>query len=318
MDDVYCSEFDELLFTLGFNNEYMPEEYFGELFHYTSPAGFLSILSGDSSNTTIWASRYDCLNDASEGNVAYSVYQEVCEELIEQKAITPEIFSILTTAKPAKNVTIRVKEAISIEVKELVCNRYICSFSKNKDSLAMWNYYSKGNKYEGFNIGFSSHAVDESLWNYLEEKEADFHIYPIIYKKSEQKKLVFDFLNAILSHKSILEKDMKIVLNNVAEQLTLWELIFKEECFQHEEEVRIIVDVAKRDTNIAIKYRINAGFIIPYIELKLHKHSVLDVSFGPLQYSDHQKNHQLTVMKEMLNQCGYHTNVVCSEIPVRY
>ena len=41
-----------------------------DIFHYTSPAGFESILFGNKSHIELWASRYDCLNDASEGTVA--------------------------------------------------------------------------------------------------------------------------------------------------------------------------------------------------------------------------------------------------------
>ena len=53
----------------------------GEIYHYTSPAGMQSILFGNSESIVLWASRYDCLNDASEGRVAMPVYQEVCDEL---------------------------------------------------------------------------------------------------------------------------------------------------------------------------------------------------------------------------------------------
>ena len=39
----------------------------------TSPTGFSSIMSGDLEQVTLWASRYDCLNDASEGTVVEEV-----------------------------------------------------------------------------------------------------------------------------------------------------------------------------------------------------------------------------------------------------
>ena len=45
-----------------------------DIFHYTSPAGFESILFGNKSHIELWASRYDCLNDASEGTVALERY----------------------------------------------------------------------------------------------------------------------------------------------------------------------------------------------------------------------------------------------------
>lgn len=66
----------------------MPVEYERDLFHYTSPAGFSSILLGDQEKVTLWASRYDCLNDASEGHVVEEVFQEVCRELKDRGEIT--------------------------------------------------------------------------------------------------------------------------------------------------------------------------------------------------------------------------------------
>ena len=33
-------------------------------------------------------------------------------------------------------------------------HNYIISFSQNGDSLEMWNYYTKGNSIQGYNIGF--------------------------------------------------------------------------------------------------------------------------------------------------------------------
>jgi len=104
MSDTNCSDWDFFRFTLGYDNEYMPDEYLGELFHYTSPNGFLSILNGRPDKASIWASRFDCLNDASEGTVAYTVYQDVCQELKGCGKITSELYSILIDIVPANIV----------------------------------------------------------------------------------------------------------------------------------------------------------------------------------------------------------------------
>jgi len=316
MSDTNYSDWDFFRFMLGYDNEYMPDEYLGELFHYTSPNGFLSILNGRPDKASIWASRFDCLNDASEGTVAYTVYQDVCQELKGCGKITSELYSILIDIVPANIVTIVKIKDDKVTVRDLECNRFVCSFSKNCDSLAMWNYYSKGSKYEGFNIGFTSDAIDESLSEYLQDKEATFHIYPVIYGKQDQKKIISEFLLKV--SELCTEKDKQSVQETVAEQLTLWGLIFKSEYFKHEEEVRIIVDVAKREKAIAIRYRTNSGYIVPYIELELNKDNISEVYFGPLQCSDDQKKHQIAVMADFLEQSGYDVIVGSSRIPVRY
>ena len=88
------------------------------------------------------------------------------------------------------------------------------SFSKNKDSLAMWNYYSKGNKYEGFNIGVYPNGIKESLKQLLGDKEAEFHIYPVIYSRSEQKRLIEKMLIEI-SESNMTTEEKKLYIKNI-------------------------------------------------------------------------------------------------------
>ena len=82
--------------------------------------------------------------------------------------------------------------------------------------------------------------------------------------------------------------------------------------------MRIVVDVAKRERKIPVQHRISAGYVIPYIELKLEKSDVSYANFGPLQCDLEQKKYQVQVMEEMLEAKGYSLLVEYSQIPVRY
>lgn len=53
------------------------------IYHYTSPQGLLGIL--ENKQVVFWFSRYDCMNDISEGKNVLEVYNEVCEELTNEK-----------------------------------------------------------------------------------------------------------------------------------------------------------------------------------------------------------------------------------------
>ncbi len=175
---------------MAMDANYMPPEYDGDIFHYTSPVGFQSILFGDTNDVVIWASRYDCLNDMSEGKVAEEVLHEVAKDLFTQKVISKEIYDFYCSVKPAHTIPLYREVEGDLKFTRPECNRYVCSFSKNSDSLAMWNYYSKGSKYEGFNIGFYSKGVKDTLSNTLRGVEAMSHIYPVIYDINEQKELI--------------------------------------------------------------------------------------------------------------------------------
>jgi len=288
------SKLDQFEVLLAMDSSYMPLEYGEDIFHYTSPSGFMSILFGDLDKTVLWASRYDCLNDISEGSVAEEVLREVCDELLANSKINQDLYKLFTKIKPARTILLSYYECGRLKITRPECDRYICSFSKNKDSLAMWNYYSKGNKYEGFNIGFFPFLIKESLEFYLREKEANFHIYPVVYERDEQKQFVKKLIMKIAEHYSKdQETSIRYIISNC---LTDWGLVFKHECFKHEEEVRIVVDVAKREKNIPIDYRIVSNYIVPYIKLPLDKTSVSYADFGPLQGGEEQKKHQMKVM----------------------
>lgn len=310
------SKLDQFQILLAMDASYMPSEYGRDIYHYTSPAGFMSILFGNQDNAILWASRYDCLNDMSEGSVAEEILHEVCDDLLNEGELTQELHHLFSVVKPARTILLPHYEGDALRITRSECDRYICSFSKNDDSLAMWNYYSKGSKYEGFNIGFFPSGIETSLKSFSYGKEAAFHIYPVIYDKSEQKRLVRRLLTQLVEHYA---KDQETSIRYIiANRLLDWSLVFKRECFQHEEEVRVIVDVAKQEKSIPVEYRIASGYIVPYIKLPLDKSDVSYAIFGPLQCGEDQKQHQLKVMEEMMEAKGYSVLVEASKVPVRY
>ena len=310
------SKLDEFQAMLDLDACHMPAEYGRDIFHYTSPAGFSSILFSNSLKAELWASRYDCLNDVSEGAIVEGILREVCDDLFHEGVITQGLHTLFSKVMPARTILLPHYEGDALRVTRPECNRYICSFSRNNDSLAMWNYYSKGSKYEGFNIGFFPYCMESSLKSYLHNKEATFHIYPVVYDKGEQKRLVRHLLIQLAEHYAYeYETSIRYILSN---WLLDWSLVFKSAFFSHEEEVRIIVDVAKRESKIPVEYRTTAGYVVPYIKLQLDKSDVSYANFGPLQCGEDQKQHQLKVMEEMMEAKGYSVLVGCSQVPIRY
>lgn len=308
---------EEFEFMMNLSAKYLPSEYDGEIYHYTSSSGFQSILFGNKWDTILWASRYDCLNDASEGMVAEETLQEVSHDLLKRNEISEELHQLVSAVKTARTILLHRDVDGDLKFTRTECNRYICSFSKNNDSLNMWNYYAKGNKYEGFNIGFYSNIIKETLQRYFSGLEAVFHIYPVIYDPNEQRQLMEGLLLKLQDYYS--KENEPRISAIIANRLVDWGLIFKKAYFQHEEEVRIVIDIAKRETYIHPQYRIFAGYTIPYIELKFEKEDLSFVSFGPLHKDNDQKNHQIQIMEEMLAMNGYHgTYVTHSNIPIRY
>lgn len=316
-------DFNEFLFDLSYKNLYMLDKYDENIFHYTSSNGFNSILFGDKEKVTLWASKYDCLNDISEGTIALEIYKEVCENLWNSKKITKEQYDEIANLEANKkmfttyNITDN-KMGINSMTKMEECQKYICSFSKNKDSLAMWNYYSKESKYEGYNIGFYSSEVKQ-VFNHFYGSGIRGTISPVTYDKREQEEIIKKFLLDILKFYSVTRKES--IKSAISIQLADWSLIFKSKYFQHEEEVRVIISIPKYPLNpipLEVKSRNNFGCTIPYIELPFGKNCVSDICIGPLQCTDEQKETQKKILHDMLIVNDYNVMETYSKIPIRY
>lgn len=302
---------------------FMPTDIPVDIFHYTSPAGYESILFGNPSMTELWASRYDCLNDASEGTVVLERYTDVCNNLLDSSELPNDLYQLIANVKPPRTtIMLRQRGETTVATRpEYV--RYVCSFSTNPDSLVMWNYYSKGNKYEGLNVGFFASSLLESIETQLRPYESNVKLWPVVYDREQQESLIRKFiLQAVDNYNT---GDDALLRCIVSEQLLRWSLVFKNECFKHEEEVRLIVDVGVQKLNsqkgipqIETLYRMSNGFHIPYIKLQFEKHCLSYVRVGPLTCDAASKTTQTAVIEERLSVNGYSAIVNHSNIPVRY
>ena len=94
----------------------------------------------------------------------------------------------------------------------------------------MWNYYSKGNKYEGYNVGVFALSVRDSLTKTFDNKKVSVHICPVIYEKEEQKCII---KKLILKLQDLYTKEHEDSIRSViSNKLLEWSLTFKSEYFQ--------------------------------------------------------------------------------------
>ena len=299
-----------------FHEKFMPKQYMGNLYHYTSSAGLASILFDDPKSIILWASRYDTQNDSSEGEIAIQIYKKVCKKIRETQDISFNLESI----KPARTFLMKSNVDEKIKTTRPEYEEYICCFSKSSDLLPMWNYYVKGNAYEGYSIGFDITKLKESLIDYYQDIEVSSEIYPVIYDEKKQNEMVESFLQKVFFQYN--SKDDAFIRYAISNQLVMWQLLFKSKFFKHENEVRVIIRVAKpslkNEAPFDINYRTKGMYIIPYIKMRLDKKCLSSIMIGPQQWNETQKFHQVKIIKEILKRNQYSADVACSEIPVRY
>ncbi len=307
---------DEFIGRLNINAISPMPIYCGQLYHYTSLKNVNSILANKTDKIVLWASRFDCLNDTSEGQIIKNVYKSTCDKLLNEKKITQGLYDVFVTVQPNKtNLFVDLEKSKFVRCE---FDTYITSFSTGHDLLNMWNYYSKGNLYDGVNLGFNSENIKTSLVNNTPFSGIDVQICPVIYDESKQMEMIEDFLLHI-QEKYKDSKDDTYVRYVIAHKLTEWSMIFKGSYFEYEKEVRVVIRVGKKiDEQISVQYRDGFGYIIPYIELEIEKQALTQVTLGPLSGGESQENTQKQIVKDMLEKYGYDAGVEISKIPIRY
>lgn len=285
------------------------------IYHYTSPQGLLGILQPE--NPILWFSRYDALNDKTEGMHIFEVYGRVCDDLLRREQISKPFYESI------RHLRYPVKEAFvygaitkhSSYIKSDEYDRYICCFSKARDSLPMWNYYTKDGKYEGYNIGFSFFETQRIGVQNPFETNCHFNLCNVIYEDDKKERIIQDELISCFSIIDDFDSQIQSIQYHIMQFLKAVGLIFKSSCFKHEEEVRAIFTVPKSNQKFEVKYREKNGYIIPYIALAFRKENVREITIGPLLNDDIAQIN----LKRMIRAYQYPVrDFKTSEVPIRY
>ena len=284
------------------------------IFHYTSPDGLIGIVK----NSELWFSRYDCLNDAREGEYIKEVYVKTLDSLhgIYDNAFLDQIRNI----EPDGHKYFRLKDSPvtktengeSYYVVSVDTTPYLCCFSLNDDSLPMWNYYSKSGQYEGYNIGF----LVEELKNEL--KNVD--VKKCIYDEADQMEVLKNFIAGSYENYSVHKHSIEYIREGLAAILSTLSMQFKNKVFEHESEVRMVY--WRPDTNeqieskgLSLNYRQTKGIIIPFVKQKIElKETIESIKIGPLIKADIAE----ATVKDMLKEKGIVPLISQSSMPIRY
>lgn len=175
---------------------------------------------------------------------------------------------------------------------------YTCSFSTEKDSLSMWNYYATSG--EGVNIVFD-HAwnmfegSEKTELNNGERIEKDIIIFRglIIYKESDKEKCIMELLDHLQAvyddAKDDIEKYRNHILFAFKESINHMRCFFKNEAFESENEYRVVLKIPEdllhstdSDSEIVEKDQFKRGnILIPYIDYRFKKESIERVTLNP-------------------------------------
>ena len=296
------------------------------VYHYTSPDGFMNIIQNNG-KAKLWFTQYDSLNDVNERKAFEEFFKEYCEQKKKKKAFPAAFISSVASMSGSDvcGITRWTDERLLLEdgtespvvhARQAECDTYLCCFSSDPDSLAMWNYYSKTGHYEGYNICLVADSLES---NSGFGKGYSLRLVKVVYDDDEKEKIL-DQLLVPLAELFSKEDDQgrKSILRSVQSAVDNLQFSFKNQCFAHEKEVRAILRVPRVNKDnekiFERKYRQKNGFIIPYIEFPLRSGVVRGVTMAPLICEDVAlKNAQA-----FLESRGHAVKVMASQIPIRF
>lgn len=278
------------------------------IYHYTSPEGFLGIIG----ENEFWFTEHLYLNDKTEGvHVLY-----VCMDLIKHLLGNQFYNDLYEKCK-------RKLEDPSINN----FHTFQLSFSFDGDSLPLWNYYTKDSNIQGYNIKFNVEKLINSTNDNVEP--GDFvpdkpKIYggKVVYDKEEQKKIVNEVILKFKDLYDEMDDYREMVIELTINKLLSIGVFLKNSCFECENEYRLVIDLWMNENgNYAtvkneIKYYIKNGLIIPYMKVKFDKDSVEGIAISPTLGSDLIKRNLREFTRSYKNINN--ENIVESAIPLRY
>lgn len=261
-------------------SEYNPNKTYNttEIFHYTDISGFLGIID----SREFWLSHIRFMNDSQE----YVDGKNRCQTIIDGFHRTDPI---------EQEFLQRLRKSLEKDTSDGFNSRsskdvFSLSFSRNGDSLDMWRGYGHGG---GIAIGFdlSSCNAQPGL-SFIRKEQYDFnlkHRYRndpkavkpenerrlfatnIIYDDIIKEKIISEAIQIGFEHlkfKQVFSPDiaLKSAVNGISDAMFELFPLFKNSAFVHEEECRILENIARNgdETQLDVHYRPRNGIILPY------------------------------------------------------
>lgn len=303
------------------------DEMVQNIYHYTSVSGIQGILS----NKKLRFTHIEYMNDCNEVVVGEKLLREASKDFGEEHA--------------------EMLDKQLIRERETNQDTFVCCFSMEKDSLSMWNYYTKDINNQGYNIGIDYKLLVVSILKKNPELlgckilvgEVDYCKRDTNYANEMNIHSIkcvtatLELLASLISGKPKEHKadDIEVVPSRVLRyhgeagefqyDYSLSIMYFmKRPCFSNEKEFRIVVDLTQESINKLKEngkygFRQSNGVLLPYVDLEFDISCITGITMSPTIKSDLAERS----IREYCKYCGIDEDnlsekIAKSNIPVRY
>lgn len=281
------------------------------IYHYTTAAAFMGMMQNCTSEhryLTMWATHAMYLNDPTE----YQYGKNVCRKLLQDVEAELNILEDERLSKQMYSETMQgyfdtLDRGFSQQPSAISHGTpYIISFSRNRDSLPMWNTYAqRGN---GIAIGFDERIL--KLDNrHISLKQCYYDVEDKDYTKVKTAiRMSYHMLKEESQNDPTIAYVRKIDL-----MLSLYTEVaayIKHQGYKDEKEIRCRINKSED-----ILYRESNGLIIPYVETLIPFERVNEIIIGPTIDQERLK-HSLHMLLWTKMQ-NHNIDVISSAIPYR-
>ena len=321
----YETLFPNMNFSLSSNSQL--------IYHYTSPNGLMGILG----NQEFFFTDSQFLNDANERKDINNV---LADFWMKYKNIYDSKFFDLLSSISVESYEDVIRKRIIYKNNCLTeINRkyryFVFSTSCESDSLNMWKYYAKNDRYNGYSIGLSAKNLLAG-WNDL-PRGINIKDGIVIYDLNEKISIVKKCVDELFL-KWCTYKETDVLTDYIKDAYSYWiyyaSLFFKNECFKDEKEYRFIAIVRSTYLNdpsnevlkhngITYNFRIVDGTITPYLEIPFYnrikdgEYAIQSITVSPSFNAEQKINGIQQYMMSLKTSFGG-CEINASTIPLRY
>lgn len=313
--------------------KYMPEDRV--VYHYTSPDGFLGILSGQSLRFT----DISYMNDRSEGVYFVKVLLDFLEKNQGRFPLCEEVINNLLDNNSFDdirrlNIT-KIKYNRDWNYKHNPVRSFVFCTCSDADSLNMWNYYVKNGSYQGYNIGIRVESFLEYIGTMLPYNDAISIYYgKVLYNLKRQEEEIEHLL--ITMEESMVGSSKGFMVNRdlmmwyLKHYIELYGVFYKHPKFEGEKEYRFVIEAEEengyrlpfdskelrgKEKTIREDFCVKNGIIAPYLTVPFGNDTISRVYISPMTEFDIAKRS----IKELTYRKDYRVfPVYQSKIPIRY
>lgn len=280
-----------------------------KIYHYTSPAGFQGIIT----NSTLRFTDRFFLNDYTEGVYVLDLCIENLDSLVpNDRNFREELSRVFKEQKEKMNET-------DIYV-------YQCSFSLDNDNLSLWNYYTKGDSIQGYNLCFEADQIQKKLHLKQKNNEKLSPLYGVVvYEKQEQLNIIRRIIEKFQRSNQVYPENYQFTIRLLVQKLLVIGTFFKNPCFSVEHEFRVVFNLGRNDLGDFVqiqnekKYFERGGILIPCIDVEFESDALKGIGISPTLDFETTKSSIYRATEINFPQIkGNKDSVYPSKIPVRY